>query len=133
MSKASNAVLKAAPRDGYGKGAARALRREGKVPAVIYNKETSPMSVSISLRDITVEYNRGRFHSRLIDIDMGKETIHVLPKDMQFHPVTDVIEHVDFLRVEKGKKIRVGVPIVIHGKEKCVGIKRGWRLKRSAS
>jgi len=122
------ATLEASSRDRAGKGAARSLRREGKVPAVVYSKKGEVLSLALPLKELTLEYKRGRFRSRLIDISLGGQTIQTLPKDVQFHPVTDVIEHVDFMRVEKGVAIRVQVPVHCIGQEKSVGIKRGGVL-----
>ncbi len=121
-------TLNASARDRAGKGVARALRREGKVPAIIYSKGKQPLSLALPLKEVTLEYTRGRFRSRLVDIKLDKETIKALPKDVQFHPVTDVIEHVDFIRVEPGVAVRVSVPVKFLGVEKSVGIKRGGVL-----
>jgi large subunit ribosomal protein L25 len=122
------AILPASVREGAGKGVARALRREGKVPAVLYSKQDKPMSLAMPLKEVTLEYKRGRFRSRLIDINLDGKTVQALPKEVQFHPVTDIIEHVDFMRVEKGVPIRVQVPVHCIGQEKSVGIKRGGVL-----
>lgn len=123
------ATLSASVRDRAGKGVARALRREGKIPAVVYSKKGEVISLSMPLKDVTLEYKRGRFRSRLIEIKLdNNQTIQALPKELQFHPVTDVIEHVDFMRVEKGQAIRVQVPVHCIGQDKSVGIKRGGVL-----
>jgi large subunit ribosomal protein L25 len=123
------ATLPASVRDRAGKGVARALRREGKIPAVVYSKKGEAMSLVMPLKEVTLEYKRGRFRSRLIEIKLdNNQTIQALPKELQFHPVTDVIEHVDFMRVEKGTAIRVQVPVHCIGQDKSVGIKRGGVL-----
>lgn len=130
MTKATaTATLPASQRERAGKGAARSLRREGKVPAVLYSKNNQPVSLALPLKETTLEYQRGRFRSRLVDLKLtdGK-TIQALPKDVQFHPVTDVIEHVDFIRIEPGVAIRVMVPVKFLGADKSVGIKRGGVL-----
>lgn len=126
--KAPMGVLTATARDRAGKGVARALRREGKVPAVLYSKGKQPMSLALPLKEVTMEYTRGRFRSRLIDIKLDSGTIKALPKDVQFHPVTDVIEHVDFIRIEPGVPVRVMVPVKFLGADKSVGVKRGGVL-----
>ena len=124
-----NAVLEASLREGKGKGVARALRREGKIPGVLYGKGQTPVSIALSLKDVTLEYGRGRFRSRLVDIKLdGKTTVQALPKDLQFNPVSDQIEHVDFIKVEKGVALRVNVPVKIVGQEKSMGLKRGGVL-----
>ncbi len=126
---ATTATLNANVREGQGKGVARALRREGKIPAVIYSKGQAPMSIALGLKDVTLEYTRGRFRSRLIDIKLdGNKIVKALPKDLQFHPVSDVIEHVDFIRVEPGVALRVMVPVKFAGQEKSIGLKRGGVL-----
>lgn len=134
MTKASStanktATLQASTRDRAGKGAARSLRREGKVPAILYSKGGKPVSMAIPLKEVTLEYRRGRFRSRLVDIKLdGSQTVKALPKEVQFHPVTDVIEHVDFIRIEPGMPVRVQVPVHFAGQDKSVGIKRGGVL-----
>ncbi len=130
MTNAKNtATLPAILREGHGKGASRALRREGKVPGILYGKGQTPISIALPLKELALEYARGRFRSRLINItlDNGK-TVQALPKDMQFHPVTDVIEHVDFIKVEPGMTLHVNVPVKISGQEKALGLKRGGVL-----
>ncbi|MDX1974132.1 MAG: 50S ribosomal protein L25/general stress protein Ctc [Rickettsiales bacterium] len=124
-----NATLSAELRETHGKGPARALRREGKIPAILYSKTGTPVSIALKQTDVTQEYQRGRFRSRLIDIKLGgKDVVKALPKDLQFHPVTDVIEHVDFIRVEPGSQIRVMVPVKFVGQDKSLGLKRGGVL-----
>lgn len=130
MTTAKNtAALKASTRTETGKGVARALRREGKIPGTLYGKGQTPTSIALSLKEVTQEYTKGRFRSRIIDITLDdKNTVQALPKDLQFNPVTDVIEHVDFIKVEKGVALRVNVPVKIVGQEKAIGIKRGGVL-----
>src|SRR4051812_6716 len=101
------AVLQASLRKDSGKGVARSLRREGKIPGVLYGKGQTPISISLSLKEVAIEYARGRFRSRLVDIKIDSQTIKALPKDLQFNPVSDIIEHVDFIKVEPGMQIRV--------------------------
>lgn len=126
--KEKNTGLSATTRTGAGKGVARALRREGKLPGVLYGKGQQPTSIALSAKDVTLEYQKGRFRSRLVTIDLDGKTIQALPKDVQFNPVSDQIEHVDFIRVEKGMTIRVAVPVKFVGQEKSVGLKRGGVL-----
>lgn len=127
--KKTAAVLTASVRNDHGKGVARALRREGKIPGVLYGKGQTPVSISLSLKEVALEYARGRFRSRLLEIKLdNNQTVKALPKDLQFHPVTDVIEHVDFIKVEPGMSLRVMVPVKFSGQEKSVGLKRGGVL-----
>ncbi|MGE0753712.1 MAG: 50S ribosomal protein L25, partial [Alphaproteobacteria bacterium] len=90
MSK-SNKALVCNTRERSGKGAARALRREGKVPAIIYSKGSEPVAVAVGKNDLQLEYQRGRFHSRIVELTLDGKTIKTLPQDMQFHPVSDQI------------------------------------------
>lgn len=125
---AEKKALEAFSRDKNGKGAARSLRRDGKVPAVIYSKASAPVSIALKQNELRQEYMRGRFRSRVIELDMGGKMIKALPKDVQFHPVTDQIEHVDFIRIEAGVPVRVMIPVKFLGQEKSLGLKRGGVL-----
>lgn len=122
------ASLAAENRDKSGTGAARALRRTGKVPAIIYSKGSEPTNVALDANELRQQYVKGRFRSRLIELKLDGKLVKTLPQAVQTHPVTDQIEHVDFLRVEAGSKLRVKVPVVIKNTEKCKGIKRGGVL-----
>ena len=128
MTKPTNAILNATLRESAGKGSSRALRREGKCPAIVYNNKNEPLSIALVAKEVQLEYQRGRFRSSLVDLKIDGKTVQALPKDMQFHPVTDAIEHVDFLRIEPGVEIRVQVPVKFKGQEKAVGLKRGGVL-----
>lgn len=120
--------LECSLRDKSGKGAARSVRREGKVPAVLYNGKNQPVSIALDKNALVQEYTRGRFHSRIVELVLDGKTVRTLPQDLQFHPVTDQIEHVDFLKIEDGQKIRVSVPVVFRGSDRAVGVKRGGVL-----
>jgi large subunit ribosomal protein L25 len=104
-------ALKAAKRDQAGKGAARSLRRENKVPAVIYGDNKAPTLISLTAKDINIEYNKAHMFTNLCDLDVDGEKVMVLARDVQLHPVKDVVEHVDFLRVNDNTKIAVYVPV----------------------
>lgn len=126
--KTKSSGLVAATRTDGGKGSARALRREGKLPGVLYGKGQKPVSIALSAKELVLEYQKGRFRSRLVDIALDGKTIQALPKELQFNPVTDQIEHVDFIKVEKGVSLRVWVPVKFIGQEKSAGLKRGGVL-----
>lgn len=128
MTAAAKASLNAEKRTTTGKGAARTMRREGKVPAVIYGGKGEELNITLGERELTKEYSRGSFTSRLVDITVGKETIQVLPRDVQLHPVTDKVEHADFLRVTKDSKVTVWVKVKVVDKEKSPGLRRGGVL-----
>lgn len=115
-------------RDGKGKGAARALRREGRVPAVIYGGGKKEVNLSLNLKELSTEYGRGHFTSKIFVLDTGKEKFRVLPIDVQTHPVTDVVEHADFMHVEPGSEIRVKVKVIFRNADKSPGLKRGGVL-----
>jgi large subunit ribosomal protein L25 len=123
-----NALLEAKSRDGSGKGAARALRREGVIPAIIYGNEETPAKIILPLKELTLEYKKGSFFNKIIDINVDGKVLQALPRDVQTHPVTDVIEHADFQRVDKDSIIHVMVPVKVLNQEKSIGLKRGGVL-----
>lgn len=123
--KKALAVLPATLREQSGKGIARSLRREGKIPGVLYSKGQEATRISLPLKEVSIEYAKGRFSSRLIELKFADKVVKALPKDLQFNPVTDMIEHVDFIKVDAGSELRVHVPVKIIGQERSVGLKRG--------
>jgi len=120
MSK--NYALKAEARDRAGKGIARSLRREGKTPAVIYGDKKEPVKIALDQNTINVEYNKGQMFTTLCDLEVGNDKHLVLARDVQTHPVTDVVEHVDFLRVTAKTKIAVDVPVQFINEDKSPGM-----------
>lgn len=108
-----------------GKGAARATRREGKVPAVIYGGKQDPNLIALDPRIITRELTRAGWQSRLYEISAGGSPIRALIRGVQFHPVTDKPEHVDFQRLVPGERIKVNVPVHFENDGISPGIKRG--------
>ncbi|MBI1301786.1 MAG: 50S ribosomal protein L25/general stress protein Ctc [Alphaproteobacteria bacterium] len=117
MSK--NYALKAEKRERAGKGVARSLRREGKSPAVIYGDKKEPVKISISANELNVQYNRGHMFTSLCDLNVDGDKHLVLARDIQLHPVTDIVEHVDFLRVNAKTQIVVDVPVHFINEDKC--------------
>ena len=103
--------INAEKRERDGKGPARALRNIGKIPAVIYGDKKDPESITLEQRDITKLYNSGRLMSTLIQIDVNGEKTRAIARDVQLHPVKDFILHADFLRLGKGAKIAVEIPV----------------------
>jgi len=128
MANAAAGELKAQARSGVGKGAARALRREGLIPAVIYGDKQPPLSISISYNDANKRIYAGGFLSHVITIDVDGAKHTVIPRDYQLDPVKDKPLHVDFLRVSKGTKINVQVPVHFINEDKSPGLKRGGTL-----
>ncbi len=114
--------LVAQTRDRAGKGIARALRRENRVPAVVYGDNKEPVLISISSRDIEVEYHKAHMFTMLCDMEVGKDKAMVLARDIQVDPVSDRVIHVDFLRVTKKTKIAVQVPVEFINQEECKGL-----------
>lgn len=121
-------VLAAKMREKAGKGAARAVRRNDEVPAVIYGDKTPPLTISVETKLLMNYVNKANFFTTLFDIDINGKKHHVLPRDVQFHPVTDRPLHVDFLRVSTNTKVRVKVPVHFSNQDKCPGLKRGGTL-----
>ena len=123
---ANNLVAKA--RSGVGKGAARALRREGWIPAVIYGDKKDPLPISISYNEAMKAIYAGGFLSRVIDVDVDGEKHRVLPRDYQLDPIKDKALHVDFLRVGPTTKINVQVAVHFVNQDASPGIKKGGVL-----
>lgn len=121
-------TLTAENRDSFGKGATRALRRAGKVPAVIYRSDIEPVALSIPQKDIKREYLLGGFFSKVITLNANGKEYHVLPKMVDLHPVNDAIQHADFMLADEKTKIRALVPVKFSGRERCAGIRRGGSL-----
>jgi large subunit ribosomal protein L25 len=121
-------TLSAETRDRAGKGASRHLRREGRVPAVVYGNNEEPLSIHLEEKALVKALSTGHFMNSVVMIDAGKAAVRTLPKDVQFHPVTDRPLHVDFLRISEHAKVHVDVPINFIDEDKSRGIKRGGVL-----
>jgi large subunit ribosomal protein L25 len=117
--------LKATARPSGGKGAARAERRAGRVPGVIYGDGKPPLTVSIADRELRARIQAGRFLTTVFDIDLEGHKHRVIPRDFHLDPVRDFPIHVDFMRLGEGATIRVGVPLRITNAETAPGVKRG--------
>lgn len=115
-------------RDRAGKGAARATRRAGRVPAVIYGDKKEATLISLDPKSIDRLIHKKAFFATLLDIDLAGKKHRVLPRDVQFDVVTDRTVHVDFQRVSKDTKIHVNVPVVVRNEAAAPGIKRGGVL-----
>lgn len=117
--------LKATLRPKAGKGAARAERRAGRTPAVIYGANEPPLAISLDHVEIRTRIYHGRFLTTLYDINIDGKKHRVIPRDYQLDPVKDYPIHVDFMRLAEGQLIRVNVPIHVTGAEVSPGVKRG--------
>jgi large subunit ribosomal protein L25 len=125
---AQTSVLKAEARERAGKGAARAVRREDKVPAVIYGDRKPPIMITLPQRETTRRLHAGGFLTHLVHIEVNGETIRAIPKDYQLDPVRDFLIHVDFLRVGEGARLTIAVPVHFKNHPESPGLKRGGVL-----
>jgi large subunit ribosomal protein L25 len=125
---ASQKQLDATPRERVGKGAARAVRRDSRVPAVIYGGGQAPVSISLDFNRTNQLIYAGHFLTTVFEIKVGADTIRAIPRDYQLHPVTDRPLHVDFMRLAAGSTIRVEVPVHFINQEASPGLKRGGSL-----
>ena len=121
-------TISAEQRERVGKGSARAVRRAGRVPAVIYGDKKEPTVITLESREITKIVHQPGIFGRLLDIKVsgGKHT--VLTRDIQFHPVTDNVLHMDFLRVSGSAKVAVAIAVEFINEDECPGIKVGGVL-----
>jgi large subunit ribosomal protein L25 len=120
--------LAAARRDRIGKGAARATRRDGMIPGVIYGGGEPPVPIKVDYRTLDAKIRGGGFLTTVATIDIEGTKIRVLPRDFQLDPVMDLAVHVDFLRVKPGTRVRVDVPVRFLNESAAPGIKRGGVL-----
>lgn len=120
--------LSAVARDRAGKGASRALRKEGRVPAVIYGNNEEPQAIHVEEKILAKLLGTGHFFNSVVMLEVGGAKVRTLPKDVAFHPVTDRPLHADFLRVGEHTTVHVEVPLKFINEEKAPGIKRGGIL-----
>ena len=122
--------IAAQPRERAGKGAARAVRRAGRVPAVIYGEKKPPQLIDLDPKELTMQIQKAgqSFFTRVFDVQLNGGAVRVLPRDVQLHPVTDKPEHVDFMRVGEHTRIRVSIPVEFVNKDRSPGLKRGGVL-----
>lgn len=121
-------ALSAQARNGVGKGAARELRRQGLVPAVIYGDKKEPVTIALPYKDVHKAIYAGGFKSHIIELDVDGTKHRVIPRDYQLDPVKDFPLHVDFLRVSKSTKLNVQVHVNFINEEASPGLKRGGTL-----
>lgn len=116
-------VLTAEVRERVGKGAARALRRENKIPAVIYGDKKPPVSIILPYKEMWMKLHAGGFLNHVVDIVVGGEKIRAIPRDYQLDRVRDTLIHIDFLRVAQGARLTVEVPVHLINEEQSPGLK----------
>ena len=121
-------ALSAEKRDRAGKGVARELRRESKIPGVIYGDGKEAESIQMPVKEITLEYQKGHMFTNLCDLDVGGKKQLVLVRDIQLDPVKDTVLHVDFMRVTPKTMITAHVPVHFTNEENCPGIKNKGSL-----
>ena len=117
--------IKATVRPRAGKGAARAVRREGRVPGVIYGGTEPPLTISLDDAELRARIFAGRFLTSIYDVEIDGKKHRVIPRDYQLDPVRDLPVHVDFMRLTEGATIRVSIPIHVINTDQSPGIKRG--------
>ncbi len=120
--------LAAEVRQRAGKGTARQTRRAGRIPAVIYGNKLPPLMISLDYNGFRKLVNKPGFFTHLFDVSVDGALHRVLPRDVQFDPVSDEPVHVDFLRVGANTKITVSIPVTFINQDKCPGLKRGGTL-----
>ncbi len=125
---AETIAIAAEVRDGAGKGVARAARRNGRVPGVIYGDKQAPVTITVELRALNRLLRMPGFMTNMYEIEVGGGRQRVLTRAVQYHPVTDVPIHIDFLRVGAETRITVGVPVQFINEGESPGLKRGGVL-----
>ncbi len=116
------------PRPGIGKGAARAARRAGMVPGVIYGDKKAPITIQLKGNELLKTLNKGGFYQTIFDMDVGGEQHRVIPKDIQKNKLNGLPIHVDFMRLTKGAKIVLEIPVEFLNEDTCPGLKAGGTL-----
>ncbi|MBM6592780.1 50S ribosomal protein L25/general stress protein Ctc [Microvirga pudoricolor] len=121
--------ITAVARDRAGKGAARAVRRQGQVPAVIYGGGEAPTTIALDFNQTKQLIFAGHFLTTVFEIDVDGKKTRAIPRDYQLDPVRDFPVHIDFLRLSQGQAIKVVVPVHVVGQDKSPGLKRGGALQ----
>ncbi len=118
-------ALKATARSRAGTGAARAVRREGRVPGVVYGDGAAPLPISLDFKELRQNVFAGHFLTSIYELEVDGARHRVIPRDYQLDPVRDVPIHVDFLRLGEGARIRVRIPVHVKNADQAPGVKRG--------
>ena len=118
----------AKPRDRAGKGAARATRREGRVPGVIYGNNEDPVLISVDPIDLMKQINTPGFFARVYEVDVSGDKHRVLARDLQLDPVSDQPIHLDFMRFSASTRLNIDVQVVFENEDECPGLRMGGVL-----
>ena len=118
----------AEPRDRAGKGAARATRREGRVPGVIYGNKQTPVLISVDPIDLMKQMNTPGFFARVYEVDVSGDKHRVLARDLQLDPVSDQPIHIDFMRFSASTRLNIDVQVVFENEDECPGLRMGGVL-----
>jgi large subunit ribosomal protein L25 len=121
-------TLSAERRVRAGKGAARATRRAGRVPGIIYGGDQGPVPISLEPRELSRALAKRGFLATIVEVNLDDKVHRTLPRDVQYHPVSDTPLHVDFMRVDANSQVTVTVPVVFINPELSVGLRRGGIL-----
>ena len=125
---ADSLALNAVVRADFGKGAARAARRDNLVPGIIYGGSENPVSINVKFNELIKLLRAGKFMSTLINLTVGEKTIQVICRDIQKHIVKDLPTHIDFMRLSDSASINLFIPVHFDNQSTCPGIKRGGVL-----
>jgi len=120
--------LKAQPRDMTGSSASRAIRKAGGVPAIVYGGRGGPEMLTLNYREVWKQVETGQFLSTVFMLDVGGKKTRVIPRDVQFDPVRDFVEHIDFMRLAKDAVVEVEVPVHVTNEDDSPGLERGGVL-----
>ena len=120
--------LSASTRDPSGKGGARAIRRDGKIPGIIYGGDEPPLAITLPYKEVDLRIHHGGFLTSVLTLDVDGSPIRVIPRDFQLDPVKDSPLHVDFLRITKDSVLTVEIPVHFVNEEASPGLKRGGVL-----
>jgi len=121
-------TISAEPRQRTGTGGARAARRAGRIPGILYGGGGEPVAIHLDPMEIAKAYHAGNFTSQLVSVALDGQKLLALPREVQTHPVRDHVIHVDFLKVDEHTRIDVDVPLRFINHDKSPGLKRGGVL-----
>lgn len=121
-------VLNVEVRESTGSGAARAARRDGKVPGILYGGDKAPVPISVRANEFRKALYTGKLLGHLVTLKNGAETQPVIAKAVDMHPVTDEPWHFDLYRVDAHQQIKIAVPVHFQNQEESPGLKRGGTL-----